>query len=154
MSNDIRKTMWDAMSDSPFLMIGLDNTLQHSEPMTAQLDENADSEFWFYTTKTNRIAKGGPAKANFVSKDHKVFASIRGTLKPETDEAVIDKYWSKMAASWYEQGRKDPSLLMMRFELDDAEVWISDPSIKGLFKLFTDGKVEPEMMGEHKKLGL
>jgi hypothetical protein len=42
----------------------------------------------------------------------------------------------------------------MRFELDDAEVWLSDPSIKGLFKLFTDGKVEPEMMGEHKKLGL
>ncbi|HEC73254.1 MAG TPA: general stress protein [Methylophaga aminisulfidivorans] len=154
MSKNMRKTMWEAISNSPFLMISLNHTLQHSEPMTAQLDKDADSEFWFYTTKTNRIAEGGPAKASFMSKDHKVFASIRGTLVPETDKAIIDKYWSNMAASWYDEGRDDPALLMMRFELDDAEVWVSDPSIKGLYKLFTDGKVEPEMMGEHKKLGL
>jgi len=142
------------MSDSPFVMVGLVASPQHREPLTAQLDKNADSEFWFYTTKDNRIAQGGPALVEFVSKDHKVFASISGVIREEKNPAVIDKYWSKQVAAWYDQGRDDPNLCMLKFELDDAEVWTVDASLKGLFKLFTGKKVDPEEMGSHRKMSL
>ena len=90
--------------------------------------------------------------AQFASKGHKVFASLSGTLTNETDPAIVDKFWSNPVDSWYELGRDDPNLCVLRFELDEAEVWTADPGIKGLFKLLTDNKVKPEQMGEHEKL--
>lgn len=151
---EIRKRMWKKMADSPFLMIGLENSGEHSEPMTAQLDPDANSEFWFYTRKDNRIAPGGPAMAQFVSKDHKVFACIRGSLTEETDPAIIDKYWSKQTEAWFDGGRNDPNLKMMRFDLSDAEIWEGDESIGGMFKMLTGMKIKPDEAGRHTEIAL
>lgn len=151
---EVRKRMWKKMEDSPFVMIGLTGSNEHSEPMTAQLDKHADSEFWFYTSKDNRIAPGGPAMAQFVSKDHKLFACIRGTLVEETDPAVIDKYWSNQTEAWFDGGRNDPKLKMMRFELDDAEIWEGDQSITGLFKMLTGQTIKPSEAGRHAEVTL
>ena len=146
---DIRKDMWKKMADSPFLMVGLTGDDAHSEPMTAQLDKDADSEFWFYTKKDNRIAKGGPAMAQFVAKGQDLFACIKGRLTEETDPAVIDRYWNKQVEAWFDGGRDDPKLLMLRFDLDDAEIWESDASVKGLFKLLTGTRVTGDEVGNH-----
>lgn len=154
MSNDIREKMWKAMADSPIVMLGLTDANAHQEPMHAQLDKDANSAFWFYTTKTNRSAAGGSAMAQFVSKDHKVFACISGTLVEETDPKIIDKYWSKHVAAWYKDGKDDPSLKMLRFELKEAEVWHADPDFKAMVNLTFGGKVQPEKMGDHEKVSL
>lgn len=146
--------MWNAMSDSPFIMIGLNSSAGHQEPMTAQLDEDAESAFWIYTTAANRIASGGPAKAQYVSKGHDLFACIYGHLVVETDPKIIDRYWSKHVASWYPDGRNDANLRMMRFELQDAEIWTVDPGITGKLKLLTGARVDPDKMGDHAKLKL
>jgi general stress protein 26 len=153
-NSEIRKRFWKEFEASPFVMVGLDSDHQHSAPMTAQLDKDANSEFWFYTGKDNRLAPGGPAMAQFVAKGHDLFACIRGTLVEETDPAVIDRYWSKQVEAWYPGGRNDPSLLMLRFELDDAEVWLADMSVKGLFKLLTGGDIREEERGKHAELTL
>lgn len=151
---EIRKRFWKAFEDSPFIMVGLESEHQHSVPMTAQLDKDADREFWFYTAKDNRLAKGGPAMAQFVAKGHDLFACVRGRLVEESDPAVIDRYWSRQVEAWYPQGRSDPSLLMLRFELDDAEVWLADMSVKGLFKLLTGDDIREEERGNHAELTL
>ncbi|WP_137167500.1 pyridoxamine 5'-phosphate oxidase family protein [Salinimonas lutimaris] len=154
MTADIRTTMWKAMADSPNVMVNLTAKYQHAEPMRAQLDEDADSEFWFYTTKTNRIAEGGEAMVQFASKGHDVFACIRGVLVKEDRQEIIDKYWSNAVEAWYEKGKEDPSLQMMRLELKDAEIWQADPGFKGIFKMLRGKNVEPEEMGEHEKVNL
>ncbi|QJR79765.1 pyridoxamine 5'-phosphate oxidase family protein [Alteromonas pelagimontana] len=154
MSTDIRTKMWKAMADSPNVMLSLTGSDEPSEPMHAQLDKDAHGEFWFYTTKSNRVAQGGKAMAHFVSKDHEIFACIRGRLIHETRQEIIDKYWSKHVAAWYDKGKDDPSLQMMRLELDDAEIWTADPGIKGMFKMMTGKSIEPDEMGEHKKVTL
>lgn len=154
MSKTIRTEFWKALEHSPFLMISLDGEHQHALPMTAQLDRDADHEFWFYTTKDNRLAKGGSAMAQYASKGHDLFACIAGTLVAETDPAVIDRYWSKEVEAWYEGGRNDPNLLMLRFELGDAEIWKSDMGVKGLFKLFTGQTIDPQEAGRHAQVAL
>lgn len=152
MSTDIRKKMWEALASKPNVMLSLQGSNDHSEPMHVQLDKNADSEFWFFTTKTNRVAKGGPAMVHFSSKGHDIFACIRGTLVVENRAEVIDKYWSNPVSAWYDEGRDDPQLLVMRMELQDAEIWSADPSVKGMFKLLTGQKVDPDQMGDHAKV--
>jgi len=150
----IRDRFWKELAASPFLMVGLDAGQAHSLPMTAQLDKDASHEFWFYTSKDNRLAAGGLAMAQYSAKGHDLFACIHGTLVEETDPAVIDKYWSNQVEAWYPGGRSDPSLLMLRFELGDAEIWTADLGITGLFKLMTGGDLLPDMKGQHAEVAL
>ncbi len=154
MSNDIRTKMWKAMAESPNVMVNLVNSDNHSEPMHAQLDKEADHEFWFYTKKDNRIASGGPAMVHFCGRSHDVFACIKGRLVEETRQEIIDKYWSKHVEAWYDKGKDDPALKMMRFELDNAEIWNADPGLKGVFKLMTGKRMKEDEMGEHDKVNL
>lgn len=150
----IRERFWKELSESPFLMLGLANAHEHHIPMTAQLDKDADHCFWFYTRKGNRLAAGGPAMAQFAGKDHNLFACIDGTLVQETDPAVIDRYWSKQVEAWYPQGRNDPDLLMLRFDLGDAEIWLADMSLTGLFKMMIGKNVRSDERGKHAEVAL
>lgn len=151
---EIRERFWHEMEQSPFLMVALEGAPGHSLPMTAQLDRNANHAFWFYTSRDNRLAAGGAAMAQFVAKDHYLFACIDGTLVQETDPAVIDRYWSRDVASWYPGGRDDPNLLMLRFDLGHAEIWRADMSIKGMFKQLFGGDVREEMKDKHVEISL
>lgn len=151
---EVRHRMWEKLAKSPFVMIKRTGTDDHAEPMTAILDPDADGKFWFYTRKDNRIAPGGRAMAQVVTKDHKLFACISGTLTEETDPAVIDKYWSNMVEAWFDGGRNDPDLIMLRFELDDAEIWEGDESLSGKFKMLTGMKIKPEEAGRHVETAL
>lgn len=154
MTETISKQFWTALEDSPFLMVGLNGDHQHSLPMTAQLDRNANHAFWFYASKDNRLAAGGPAMAQFSAKGHDLFACISGTIVTENDPVVIDRYWSNQVAAWYEGGRNDPNLLMLRFDLGDAEIWTADMGVKGLFKLMTGMKIKPQEVGKHAEITL
>jgi general stress protein 26 len=151
---DIKKRFWHELEQSPFLMVGLDGKHGHSLPMTAQLDKNADHAFWFYTTKDNRLAPGGPAMAQFAGQDHALFACIAGTLVAETDPTVVDRYWSNQVEAWYPGGRSDPNLLMLRFDLGDAEIWLADMSLKGVFRMLIGKPVEEDMKGKHAEVVL
>ena len=150
MSNetDIRHRFWTELSQSPFLMVGLRGSPDHSMPMTAQLDPGANHCFWFYTTRENRLAKGGPAMAQFAGKGHFLFACVDGTLVEEADPAVID------LASWYPGGRQDPHLMMLRFDLGRAEIWRADMSLGGMFRQMFGGDVREEMRSKHVEVTL
>lgn len=142
---------WKSLSDDRFLMVSLTGDGEHSIPMTAQTDKDAYGQFWFFTTKDNRLANGGPAMAHFISDDDNVFASMKGRLVTETSKERLDKQWSKPVEAWYEGGKDDPNLLMLRFELDSVEVWEQDMGLKGRFKLLTGGTIKPGEAGEHKE---
>lgn len=151
---DIRERFWADISSSPYLMVGLQDAREHNVPMTAQLDPKANHCFWFYTSRDNRLARGGAAMAQFASKDHYLFACIQGVLAEEADPAVIDRYWSQEVESWYPGGRDDPNLLMLRFDLGTAEIWRSDLSIGGMFRKMFGGDVRDEMKGKHAEIAL
>jgi general stress protein 26 len=156
MSNEaaIRKSFWKDLSESPYVMIGLTNGHEHSIPMTVHLDRNANHAVWFFTSRDNRLAPGGPAMAQFAGKDHYLFACINGTLVEETDQAVIDHHWTRDNAAWYAGGRTDPNLLVLRFDLGTAEIWRADVSIRGMFKMLFGGDARAEMQSNHAEVAL
>ncbi|MPT48425.1 MAG: general stress protein [Sphingobium sp.] len=154
MSDNIRTSFWETMAESPILMVKLNSDDSHAEPLIAQLDPAANGEFWFYTSRNNRIAPGGPAIALYVSRNHDLFCSISGTLTEEKDSAVIDRYWSPRVNSWYPKGRTDPDMLMMRFDLENAEIWKPDNSLQGLFRLMSGKTETPREMGLHQTIPL
>ncbi len=154
MSKDIKQRFWKELADNPYLMVALDAGHAHAIPMTAQLDKDNDGYFHFFHAQSGRLAAGGRAMAQYVAKGHDLFACVSGTLTPVTDRATIDKYWSKPVEAWYEGGKDDPDLLMLRFDLDDAEIWTAEAGIKGLFRLMTGSTVKEGELGSHAEVAL
>jgi general stress protein 26 len=153
MKQELVDEFWHAFAKSPFIMIRLDapsgSTGGHAEPMTAQLGKDARRTIWFFASRDNRIAAGGRAMGQFSAKGHDLFACLAGTLVEETDPARIDKHWSKEVEAWFPNGRHDPQLMMLRFEIDDAEVWTVDASLFGTFKMLTGSAIRTSEMGQH-----
>lgn len=154
MSDDIRKQLWKALDKSAFLMMRLEGSSDHAIPMTAQLDSDNDGYFYLFHNKDGRLARGGKAMAQFSSKGHDVFACISGTLSDATDPQLVEKYWARPMEAWYEGGKDDPNLSLLRFDLDDAEIWTADASITGLFKMLTGQTVHDGELGNHGKVQL
>ena len=151
MKKELREEFWHAFEKSPFIMLRLESASGHAEPMTAQLDKEAIHTIWFFTSRDNRIAAGGRAMAQFSAKGHDVFACLDGNLVEETDQARIDKHWSKEVEAWFPEGRNDPNLKMLRFEIEDAEVWTVELGLFGTFKMLTGQEVKSSEMGQHAK---
>jgi general stress protein 26 len=130
-------------------MMKLEGSNEHAEPMTAQLDKDAHHAVWFFMASDNRIAKGGSAMGQVATKGHDVFACISGTLLPETDTSIREKQWNTVVESWFPNGKNDPNVLLLRFDIKDAEVWVSDLSLKGKFKMLTGKPIAPADAGKH-----
>ncbi len=131
---ELKKLFWEELSDSPFVMLGLQDVEDsRTRPMTAQIDvpEGGDKSdggpLYFFASKTEHLitamGQSHRAVATFAAKGHKLFAHIHGTLALCTDRAVIDRLWNPVIASWYERGKDDPDLALIRFDADSANIW-------------------------------
>jgi general stress protein 26 len=150
---EIKQTLWKKLADSPFVMIGPMDGSRHSEPLTAQLDKDQTDTLFFFVGKDNRLAGGGQAMAQFVSKGHDFFACFSGTARVDNDFAQIDKLWNKQAEAWFPGGKDDPNLALLRFDIDDAELWETDMSLSGKVKMLFGGKINPSEESSHAHVG-
>lgn len=147
-TGELKKTLWKKMEGGPFIMIGLEGG-GHSEPLTVQLDKDQVDTLLFFIRRDNRLARGGRAMAQFVSKGQDFFACLSGVARVDDNPALIDKLWSNQAEAWFPGGRNDPSLALLRFDIDDAELWEADVSISGKLKMLFGGKINASEEGSH-----
>lgn len=68
------------------------------------------------------------AHFSFQSKGYDIFASAVGPIAAVDDPALVDKLWSAFASIYYEDGKRDPDLLLLRFTPGTFEVWRSTTS--------------------------
>lgn len=144
MSNEAELTtkLWKALKSDMTVMLGLAGVEEgHSQPMTAQLDDDnaAGGPIWFFTaTDTDLVKAMGQrhrAAAHFASKGHDLFASLHGELVLDNDRATIDRLWNRFVAAWFEGGKDDPKLQLLRFEPAQGQVWLNEHSLVAGVKL-------------------
>ena len=129
---DIEARFWKALKSDMTMMLGLvDMENAHARPLTAQLGGKKGS-IWFFTTKDTTIVKNlkksSKGVATFVSKKHDIFATLHGSLSLDTDKTAIDRLWNPFVAAWFDKGKEDPKLALLRFDPANAEVWLDDSS--------------------------
>lgn len=132
---EIERRFWAELRSSPFLMLGLDGVEDgRSQPMTAFFDDG-HAPLWFFTSTDSSLAdhvarNSGRhhAIASFTAKGHDLFASLHGVLAVEGDKAVVDRFWNRQVAAWYDGGRDDPKLIMLRLDADQARIWLGASS--------------------------
>jgi general stress protein 26 len=152
-TSEIKQTLWKKMAASPFVMVGPADGSAHSEPLTAQLDEDQTDTLFFFAGKDNRLAGGGKVMAQFVSKGHDFFACLSGTIARDNDFAMIDKLWNKQVEAWFPGGKDEPNLTLLRLDIDSAELWETDMSLSGKLKMLFGGKINPSEEGSHARVG-
>ena len=138
MSNEaeITQRFWKALKSDRTVMLGLTGVEEgHSQPMTAVFEE-ADQQrgvFYIFSARDVDLVRsmglGHKAMAHFSSKGHDLFATVHGVLVPDNDRAAIDRLWSPFAAAWYEHGKDDPKLQLLRFDAEHAQVWLNENSL-------------------------
>ena len=129
---EIEARFWKDLHASPFVMLGLDGARDgHAQPMAAKA-EGDQGPLWFFTTKDNSLVQAMQqshrAIATYTSKGHDVFASIHGTLTVDNDSANIDRLWDGHTESWFDGGKDDPRLCLIRLDTEKAEIWLGGSS--------------------------
>jgi general stress protein 26 len=129
---EIEDKLWSELKNSPFIMLGVQGTRDGAtQPMTVQFeDQDRDAGvLWIFTANdhdlTRALGQSNRAIASYSAKGHGLFASLRGTLTVHNDRAAIDRLWNPIVAEWYE-GKDDPKLALVRFDVEDAKIWKSD----------------------------
>ena len=137
---ELEKEFWKSLKSDMTLMLGLDGVDDgHTRPMTAQLEHDDRGPIWFFTSKetvmVQKLANHDRAIATFASKGHDLFATIHGRLTVDNDRAVIDRLWNRFIAAWFEGGKDDPKLVLLRLDPERAEIWGDASSVIAGIKL-------------------
>jgi general stress protein 26 len=138
---EIEKKFWKAVRSDRTMMLGLPGVeAEHSQPMTAQIDGDADhGPIWFFAAKDSDFVRemGGShrAVAHFADKGHNLFASVDGQITADNDRAVIDRLWNRFVAAWYPGGKDDPNLQLLRFEPGNAQIWLNENNLLAGIKM-------------------
>jgi general stress protein 26 len=124
---ELEEKLWKALDSDRVVMLGLEGAEQgHTRPLSAQI-EGKQSPLWFFTAKNSQLVQqlkpAQRALATFTAKGHDLFASLQGNLSLHNDRAVIDRLWNRFVAAWYEGGKDDPNLALLRFDATHAEIW-------------------------------
>ena len=117
---------WKEIRDDMTVMLGLGSEIEY-RPMTAQFATKEDhGPAWFFTstdTDLGRHVRDGGAQQSsfhFVSKGHDIWATVSGMLQVDQNRAMIDQLWNPYVSAWYEGGKDDPKLLLLRMEREQV----------------------------------
>lgn len=132
MANDreLEQKLWKQIEKDGTGMLGLaGGPPRHMQPMTAFIDGDGSKGLWIFSRKdtdlVREMANGHAAMFTVMSKDHELIACIGGSLSEQYDPERIDKFWNPVIAAWYPEGKDDPGLTLLRFDPEDAQVWVS-----------------------------
>lgn len=102
-----------------------------SRPLAVQ-HRDFDGDLWFFTQdpshKTEQVAAHDQVNVAFAT-DHG-WVSISGTASVSHDQAQIDEFWNSHAEAWFDGGRDDPAVALLKVQAESAEYWsVDDPKL-------------------------
>ena len=122
-------------------------------PMSHYGDDD-ESAIWFITaqgTDAHQAGVGGKS-LHYVIADASagIYARVHGRLAVVEDPKKLDELWSPVAAAWFDDGREDRDVRLLRLTPDKAEVWLTDGGAGFLYEIakanLTDAKPDA---GDH-----
>jgi general stress protein 26 len=138
----ITDRFWEELQAKPMVMLGIVGDRDgHTQPMTAHF-EGRLGPMWFFAGKDDDLYKlvgtGARAIMSYTAPGHDLYASVHGTIAQDENRKVVDRFWSPTVAAWYDGGKDDPNLALLRFDPDAAKIWLADgglgTAVKALFK--------------------
>ena len=127
-----------------------------TRPMATQETE-FDGTVWFLTRqesgKVHEIKEDAHVTLVYSDPKNHDFVSAKGKAQISQDKAKIHDLWNPMFKAWFPGGEEDPSIAVLRVDINEAEYWEASSSrlvfgIKYLAKAVTGGKVDVGEQGK------
>ena len=71
----------------------------------------------------------------YVSQDNKQYLSIAGTAELVDDKDKLDELWSPMYNAYFEKGKEDPRVQLIKVTPHGAEYWANGNAITSAVKM-------------------
>lgn len=147
MVKDIKYTMMTTRNDENHL---------HSCPMNTTETSIGAKEIWFIGHKpsetVDNIKQNPEVNLAYVTQDNEKYLSISGTAELVEDEEKLNELWSVMYNAYFEQGKDDPKVQLIKVVPHGAEYWANGNAITSAVKMaaaaLTDNAVE-KSLGEN-----
>jgi general stress protein 26 len=129
-----------------------------SRPLALLDAENFEGTLWFLTPESSPKMDDVREhhEVNVAVADGKGYLSLSGTARVEHDQEKIDELWNPFAEAWFEKGREDPEVALLRVDVRTAEYWDTDkPLVAKVFEVVKGlvTKSEPDF-GENRTVSL
>lgn len=141
------------------MLTTIDDGLLRSRPMSTQeFDGNGD--LWFFTSdathKVDEIAADGRVNVAYSNPAKSTYVSLSGRAEVVRDKAKSEELWSPILKAWFPEGLNDPSLVLLRVNIENAEYWETTSGtivqLFGFVKALATGKSAE--WGENRKIDL
>ena len=144
---DIKYTMMTTRNDENHL---------HSCPMNTTETSIGAKEIWFIghspCETVSSIEKNSEVNLAYVSEDGKKYLSITGKAELVEDEAKLNELWSPIYNAYFEKGKEDPRVQLIKVTPHGAEYWANGNAITSAIKMtaaaVTDTAIE-KSLGEN-----
>lgn len=130
-----------------------------SRPMATQQAE-FDGTLWFFcdaeSAKVYEVRRENHVNVSYAEPSSNRYVSVSGRASVTRDREKARQLWSPINKAWFPNGPDDPSLALLKIEVDQAEYWDAPAStmthIIGFAKaVLTGHRYHP---GENEKLDL
>ena len=144
MVKDIKYTMMTTRNDENHL---------HSCPMNTTETSIGAKEIWFIGHKpsetVDNIKQNPEVNLAYVTQESDKYLSISGTAELVEDEEKLNELWSIMYNAYFEQGKDDPKVQLIKVVPHGAEYWANGNAITSAVKMaaaaLTDNAVEKSL---------
>ncbi|MGB3109422.1 MAG: pyridoxamine 5'-phosphate oxidase family protein [Psychrobacter alimentarius] len=153
----------DVIKDVKFAMMSTVNSKGdvHAWPMTTSETSIGAKEIWFIGDKTSDVVKdildNPKIGLSYASEDEKNYVSVSANAELSSDQAKLDELWSPVYNAFFEHGKEDPNVQLIKVVPHGVECWLSGSSTVNIFKMaaaaLQDGKTA-EDMGEQFSVAL
>lgn len=110
----------------------------HARPMTTQQKEY-DGDLWFIGAKDSEGVQDMKARpqvnVSFSNPDKQTYLSMTGTAELVEDRAKLDELWSDFYKVYFEGGKEDPNIQLIKINAHGAEFWEGDGKVRSLIQL-------------------
>ncbi|MGP9518140.1 pyridoxamine 5'-phosphate oxidase family protein [Psychrobacter sp. AOP7-C1-14] len=125
----------------------------HSCPMNTTETSIGAKEIWFIghspSETVDNIKKNPQVNLAYVSQDDKQYLSITGKAELVEDKDKLDELWSMAYNAYFEQGKEDPKVQLIKVVPQGAEYWANGNAIASAVKMtaaaVTDNAIEKSL---------
>ena len=125
-----------------------------SRPMATQRVE--DGVLWFFSAKDTpkilEVQKDSEVNVSYADPNNDVYISVSGVAHVFQDPAKVRELWSNASQRWFPGGPDDPSIMILKVKIIQAEYW--DVDKRAMIKLSERGASAEDFISatDHKKL--
>jgi general stress protein 26 len=122
----------------------------HSHPMTTQESE-FDGDAWFIVDRQSETATNVTtfAEVNLAYAGSSDWLSVAGTASLVEDQAKVEELWNPFADAWFEGGKDDPRVVLLRVKASEAQYWDNPGRVRMTLSMLTASATDnPPKQGE------